>query len=554
MSEQASRGKAPGGLFSEVRRDLPAGLVVFLVAVPLCLGIAQASSAPLLSGLIAGIIGGLLVSAFSKSELSVSGPAAGLAVIVATGITQLGFRTFLLAVVLGGVIQLLLGLLRLGSIAHFFPNAVIKGMLASIGVLITLKQLPHAVGYDADWEGDDAFFEPDGHNTFTAIVDAFGALSPTATAITLLCFTAYLVWPKLQRGPLNFVPPALVVVVMGGLLAALAPMLSADLALSADHLVSLPVLAGPGDLLDAVQTPDFSALSNPAVWTTAVTLAIVASIETLLSLEAVDRLDPHRRISPPNRELVAQGVGNMVSGMVGGLPVTSVIVRSSANVAAGGETRLSAMVHGLLLFLGVVFFAAILNQIPLAALAVVLIFVGFKLTPPSLWKAMWRAGYAQFIPFAATVAAVVVTDLLKGTLFGLLVGVVFAIREQQRGAIVVVKDASRTLIRITKDLTFLNKASLKEVLSDVADGATVIIDRRVVDFIDDDIEEILLDFEDNAEERGIRVQMQLSPRDLERRAALEATHVQVDDDPDEPPAANSGHDAAGRPLAAESPA
>ncbi|MCB9740750.1 MAG: SulP family inorganic anion transporter [Deltaproteobacteria bacterium] len=554
MSEQASRGKAPGGLFSEVRRDLPAGLVVFLVAVPLCLGIAQASSAPLLSGLIAGIIGGLLVSALSKSELSVSGPAAGLAVIVATGIAQLGFRTFLLAVVLGGVIQLLLGLLRLGSIAHFFPNAVIKGMLASIGVLITLKQLPHAVGYDADWEGDDAFFGPDGHNTFTAIVDAFGALSPTATAITLLCFTAYLVWPKLQRGPLNFVPPALVVVVMGGLLAALAPMLSAELALSADHLVSLPVLAGPGDLLDAVQTPEFAALSNPAVWTTAVTLAIVASIETLLSLEAVDRLDPHRRISPPNRELVAQGVGNVVSGMVGGLPVTSVIVRSSANVAAGGETRLSAMVHGLLLFLGVVFFAAILNQIPLAALAVVLIFVGFKLTPPSLWKAMWKAGYAQFIPFASTVAAVVVTDLLKGTLFGLLVGVVFAIREQQRGAIVVVKDSTRTLIRITKDLTFLNKASLKEILSEIEDGATVVIDRRVVDFVDDDIEEILLDFEDNAEERGIRVQMQLSPRDLERRAALEATHVQVDDDPDEPPAANRGHDAAGRPLAAESPA
>lgn len=554
MSEQASRGRAPGGIFSEVRRDLPAGLVVFLVAVPLCLGIAQASSAPLLSGLIAGIVGGLVVSALSKSDLSVSGPAAGLAVIVATGITQLGFRTFLLAVVLGGAIQLALGVLRLGSIAHFFPNAVIKGMLASIGVLITLKQLPHAVGYDADWEGDDAFFEPDGHNTFTAIVDAFGALSPTATAITIFCVTAYLIWPKLQRGPLNFVPPALVVVVLGGVLAALAPMLSADLALSADHLVSLPVLAGPGDLMDAVQTPDFARIADPVVWTTAVTLAIVASIETLLSLEAVDRLDPHRRISPPNRELVAQGVGNMLSGFVGGLPVTSVIVRSSANVTAGGRTRLSAMFHGLLLFLGVVFFAAILNQIPLAALAVVLIFVGFKLTPPSLWKAMWRAGYAQFIPFAATVAAVVVTDLLKGTLFGLLVGVVFAIREQQRGAIVVVKDDARTLIRITKDLTFLNKASLKEILSEIADGATVIIDRRVVDFIDDDIEEILLDFEENAEERGIHVQMQLSPRDLERRAALEATHVQVDDDPDEPPAATSGHDAAGHPPAAESPA
>jgi MFS superfamily sulfate permease-like transporter len=517
-------------LFSEVRRDVPAGLVVFLVAVPLCLGIAQASSAPLLSGLIAGIVGGLLISALSKSPLSVSGPAAGLAVIVATGITELGFRTFLLSVVLGGVIQFALGVLRLGSIAHFFPNSVIKGMLASIGVLITLKQLPHAVGYDADFEGDNAFFEADGSNTFTAIIDAFGALSPTATAITLACVGAYLVWPKLQRGALSFVPPALVVVVLGGLLAALAPLLSPDVALSAEHLVSLPLLAGPGDLMNALQTPDFARIADPVVWTTAVTLAIVASIETLLSLEAVDRLDPHRRFSPPNRELVAQGVGNVASGMLGGLPVTSVIVRSSANVTAGGQTQLSAMVHGLLLFLGVVFFASVLNQIPLAALAVVLIFVGFKLTPVSLWRAMWRAGYAQFIPFAATVAAVVLTDLLRGTLFGLLVGVVFAIRQQQQGAIVVVRDSSRILIRITKDLSFLNKAKLKDVLSEVPDGSMVIVDRRVVDFIDDDIEEILLDFEDNAAERGIRVDMPLSPRAVERRAALEATQVQVEAD------------------------
>ena len=554
MADGSMRPGGHGGLFSAVRRDVPAGLVVFLVAVPLCLGIAQASSAPLLSGLIAGIVGGLVVSALSRSELSVSGPAAGLAVIVATGITELGFRPFLLAVVLGGALQLVLGVLRLGSIAHFFPNAVIKGMLASIGVLITLKQLPHAVGYDADWEGDEAFFEPDGHNTFTALLDAFGAISPTATAITLACVAAYMAWPKLQRGALNFVPSALVVVVLGALMAALAPWLSSELALSPDHLVSLPVLAGPGDLFAAVQTPEFSRIADPAVWTTAVTLAIVASLETLLSLEAVDRLDPQRRISPPNRELVAQGVGNMVSGAIGGLPVTSVIVRSSANVTAGGQTRLSAMVHGLLLLLGVVFFAALLNQIPLAALAVVLIFVGLKLTPPSLWRAMWRAGYSQFIPFAATIAAVVVTDLLKGTLIGLAVGVVFAIRQQQQGAVVVVSDARRVLIRITKDLTFLNKARLKEVLTEIEDGATVIIDRSVVDFVDDDIEEILLDFEDNAAERGIRVQMQLSPAELERREQLEATHVLIDDSHDDPPTASGGHNATEAAPVAESPA
>lgn len=345
----------------------------------------------------------------------------------------------------------------------------------------------------------------------------------------MTCVVAYLVWPKLQRGALLYVPPALVVVVLGGVLAAIAPSLPLGEVLAAEHLVSLPVLAGPGDLWSAVQMPDFLRIGDPVIWSTAVTLAVVASIETLLSLEAVDRLDPHRRISPPNRELVAQGIGNMASGLIGGLPVTSVIVRSSANVTAGGQTRLSAMFHGVLLLLGVVFFAATLNRIPLAALAVVLIFVGFKLTPPSLWKAMWNAGMTQFIPFATTVIAVVMTDLLKGTLIGLFVGIIFAIRQQQQGAIVVEEREGSMLIRLTKDLTFLNKARLKQVLSTIKDGVDVTIDRHVVDFVDDDIEEILLDFDDNAVQRGISVHMKLAPRDLARRAALYATHVLADE-------------------------
>ena len=531
MSTTESTTSAPpdkSGLFANIRRDIPAGMVVFLVALPLCLGIAQASGAPLLAGLISGIVGGLIVGAFSGSQLSVSGPAAGLAVIVATGATELGFTGLLLATVLAGLFQIILGALRLGTIAHFFPNAVIKGMLASIGVLIILKQLPHAVGFDSNYEGDQAFFESDGHNTFTALVDALGALSLPVTLISLACVAAYLLWPMLQRGVLQYVPPALVVVVLGATLATALGWLMPDAGLSADHLVSLPIFDKVGDAVGAIRLPEFGRIGEAKVWATAITIAIVASLETLLSLEAVDRLDTHRRISPPNRELMAQGVGNIVAGLLGGLPVTSVIVRSSANVAAGGQTRMSAMVHGLLLLVGVLFFAAALNHIPLAALAVVLIFVGLKLTPASLWVAMWRAGLTQFIPFAVTIGAVIFTDLLKGTLIGLGVGVVFAIRQQQQGAIVVVSDAGRTLIQLSKDLTFLNKPQLKEILAAIPAHQHVIINRTAVDFLDDDIEEILLDFDECCNERDITVQSQRSLRDVERRAALEATHAAID--------------------------
>ncbi len=511
-------------LFSHAKHDLPAGLVVFLVATPLCLGIAQASGAPLLSGLIAGMIGGLVVAAISKAPLSVSGPAAGLAVIVATGIQELGFRDFLAAVVIAGVLQVLLGTLRLGVIAHFFPSAVIKGMLAAIGILIVLKQVPHAVGYDRDWQGDESFSQADGGNTFSSIFDALGAFTPAAVVITIACALCYVVWPRLQRGPLKQVPTPLVAVVVGGVLVATLPLVWQNGVLAKENLVTLPVYSSFGDVMEAIITPSWAAFTSVAVWKTGATIAIVASIETLLSIEAIDRLDPQRRLSPTNRELVAQGVGNTVSGLIGGLPITSVIVRSSANLQAGGKTRLSAMVHGVLLLIGVVLLPSLLNQVPLAALAVVLIVVGTKLSTPKLWLSMWRQGYEQFIPFLVTVVAVVFTDLLKGTMLGMFVGLCFVFRHQQEHAIVVAKQQGSTFISFVKDMTFMQKARIKSVLRDIKDGETVVIDREHADFIDDDIEEVLAEFAHNAKARNITLEENLTPKDIERRRHIQIGH------------------------------
>ncbi|MCU0656628.1 MAG: SulP family inorganic anion transporter [Polyangiaceae bacterium] len=494
-------------LFASLKSDLPAGLVVFLVAVPLCLGIAQASGAPLLSGLIAGIVAGLVVTLASASPLSVSGPAAGLTVIVATGIKELGLRPFLMSVVLAGGLQVVMGLLRLGGIAHFFPSPVIKGMLAAIGMLIVLKQVPHAVGYDATPEGNLALVQPDGSTTFGALLDMIDHLSPGAMLISLLCTGIMLVWPLLQRGAMTrLVPPALLVVVGGGVVATLLNGWWPGL-LASRHIVRLPLFDSAMAVLAAVISPDFTHVADPAVWRVAVTLALVASLETLLSLEAVDRLDPYRRISPPNRELLAQGLGNVVSGLLGGLPVTSVIVRSSANVQAGGQTRLAAFLHGLLLLVGLLFLAPLFNRVPLASLAVVLIFVGLRLTPWVLWRQMWKAGASRFVPFGATVVAILLTDLLKGTVLGLFVGLFFMIRRQQENAIVVEEREGRRVLRFLKDVTFLQKGRLKEILRTTPTDRPLLIDRRVVDHVDDDIEEILDEYCAEAGRRGVAVEI-----------------------------------------------
>lgn len=505
-------------VFAHLDRDVPAGLVVFLVATPLCLGIAQASGAPLLSGLVSGIVGGLVVSIISRSALSVSGPAAGLAVIVASGIQHLGFRGLLLATMLAGLIQVGVGLARFGDVAHFFPNAVIRGMLAAIGILIATKQLPHALGYDRAAILDDAFDE----GIVEGLRAAFGAVTPAAIAISAICVAVYLAWPRIQRGMLRLVPVQLVAVVVGAVAATILPRLWSGAALGPEHLVALPVFRDLGDVRAALVTPDFSRLLDPAVWTAALTLGVVATIESLLSIEAVDRLDPRRRISPPNRELVAQGTGNVVSALVGGLPITSVIVRSSANVQAGGETRMSAMIHGLLLLLGLLFLPGLLNRVPLAALAVVLIVVGLKLTPVSLWRSMWRAGPAQFVPFAVTIAAIVGSDLLKGTIVGLAIGLLFVVRRQQRNAVTVTTQGDTTLVRFSKDMSFLQKARVKDVLRSIPSEGTVIIDRSQADFVDDDIEELLAEFEATAGERGIDLREELHERDRVRRAAIAA--------------------------------
>ncbi|MBM4281196.1 MAG: SulP family inorganic anion transporter [Deltaproteobacteria bacterium] len=523
------------GLLAHARSDLPAGLVVFLVALPLCLGIAQASGAPLVSGLVAGVVGGVVVAALSGAALSVSGPAAGLAVIVATGIGELGaeaaraaaaqgadpaaaaaagvaagFPAFLLAVVLAGGLQVAMGALRLGAIAHFFPSAVIKGMLAAIGVLIILKQAPHAVGYDKEFVGSDSFTSTDG-NTFSTLAHALNAFTPAAVLTSVLCIALMLGWPKLQRTPLlKLVPPALLAVVGGAAVAA--ALGKAGLVLEGEHMVALPA-----SIADAIKQPAFARITDPTVWKVALTLAIVASLETLLSLEAVDRLDPDRRISPPNRELVAQGIGNVCSGLLGGLPITSVIVRSSANVQAGAKTRLSAIFHGLLLLAGVLFLAPLLNRVPLAALAVVLLFVGYKLTTPALWRAMYKAGPTQFIPFVVTIVAIVGTDLLKGTLVGVVVGLFFSVRAQQKNAVEVKTENGRTDVVFHKDMTFLQKARVKDVLREIPEGSAVVLDRRKVDHVDDDIEEVLDEYAREAPHRDIRLEVLWETGALARR-------------------------------------
>jgi len=501
----------PSGPLRHLGADLSAGLVVFLVAVPLCLGIAQASGAPLLSGLIAGVIGGCVVAAISSSSLSVSGPAAGLAVIVANGIASLGFRTFLLSVVLGGALQIVMGVTRLGGIAHFFPSSVIKGMLAAIGVLIILKQLPHSVGYDHDYEGDESLFQPDGENTFSALMESPSAFTPAAILVSVLCVGVMIGWPKLQRSRfMKLIPSTLIAVIVGAIVMALTASRWPDSS-SVEHMVNLPHFGSAADVWAALTFPDFSRLADPAVWRLGVTMALVASLETLLSLEAVDRLDPLRRISPPNRELVAQGVGNMLAGLIGGLPVTSVIVRSSANVQAGGQTRGAAITHGVLLLVGVLFLAPLLNSVPLAALAVVLIFVGIKLTSPAVWRQTWQGGPDQFVPFVVTVLAVVMSDLLTGTLIGLAVGIAVSIRKQQRNSITVETIDSRQVITFHKDMTFLHKAALKNILQAVPPRAHVVIDRTASDHVDDDVEELLQEFSEQAPTRGLQVEITRKP-------------------------------------------
>ncbi|MBP7776434.1 MAG: SulP family inorganic anion transporter [Acidobacteria bacterium] len=499
--------------FATLKSDLPASIVVFLVAVPLCLGIALASGAPLFAGIIAGIIGGIVVGAASGSPLGVSGPAAGLAVIVLNTIATLGsWETFLLAVVVAGVIQVVLGFARAGVIGYYFPSSVIKGMLTGIGLTIILKQIPHAVGYDADLEGSLAFIGAGGENTLSTLGHMFAAVQPGALVVALLSIAVLLLWerPVVKRFKASlWIQGPLVAVAMGIALNALFTRAFPGLAIEPSHLVQLPVAQGFAGLASLITMPDFSQVTNMAVYTTAVTLAIVASLETLLCVEATDRLDPQKRVTPTDRELKAQGLGNIVSGLIGGLPITQVIVRSSANIQSGGRTKLSAILHGALLLVAVVALPTLLNLIPLATLAAVLLTVGYKLAKPALLAQMYKLGWAQFVPFTVTVVGILATDLLVGIGLGMTVAVFLILMTNYRNPYFLDMKAHRpgdvVRLALSEDVSFLNRAAILRTLNAIPDGTKVEIDARRTVHIDYDVFEILKDFEQTAPLRGIEV-------------------------------------------------
>ena len=495
-------------------RDLSASLVVFLVALPLCLGISVASGAPPLSGLIAGIVGGLVVGATSGSRIGVSGPAAGLAVIVADAITGFGglagggLPIFLAAVVLAGLMQVLLGVIHAGAIAYFFPNAVIKGMLAGIGVIIFVKQIPHALGHDREPEGDLSFEQVDGETTNSELIASLADISPGAVLITLVGLGLILLTarPGFKKIPvLGQVPGALLAVLSGvGLYFAL---LGTGWELSGEHLVDMPIVRSLQGAADLLLFPDWSAFSRTDVWLTAVTIAIVASIETLLCVEATDKLDPRRDVTDTDRELIAQGAGNLVSGLIGGLPVTQVVVRSSANLDAGADTRWSAILHGVWLLVAVLAISSALNYIPMASLAALLMVVGYKLASPQLFMRQWRKGWSQFLPFVITVLAIYFTTLLKGVGIGFVVATLFLLWRNFQTPYFE-NAASSTgdgplVLQLSEHVSFLNKARIRKTLANVPDGAAVVIDASRSRLIDQDVRDVLDDFKIHAVEHGI---------------------------------------------------
>jgi MFS superfamily sulfate permease-like transporter len=490
--------------------DMGSSVVVFLVALPLCLGIALGSNAPLFSGIISGIVGGIVIGVLSGSQLSVSGPAAGLTAIVAGAIIMLpSFEVFLLAVVLCGVFQLILGFVKAGFIGDYIPKSVIKGMLAAIGIILILKQIPHLIGYDSNFEGDQAFLQPNGENTFTGIWSGLARITPVAVLIGVICLVFQFYWGSLvekKGGWMKLVPAPLLVVLLGVGINELVKWQSGAFALRQEHLVTIPVASSATEFFSFFTFPDWSSIINKQIWITGVTLALVASLETLLGIEAVDNLDPQKRITPTNRELKAQGVGNIVSGLIGGLPLTSVIVRSSANIHAGAKTKMSTIYHGFFILLSVAFIPRILSIIPLSALAAILIYTGFKLAKPSLFRAFYRKGWDQFLPFVATVVIILFTDLLVGVLAGLAIGLFFSARSNFKTAVFIVNDNNNYLIRLRKDVSILNKRGIKSKLDAVPENSSVLIDATRADFIDRDIVEMITAFTREAHKKNVRVE------------------------------------------------
>jgi MFS superfamily sulfate permease-like transporter len=493
--------------------DLPAGFVVFLVALPLCLGIALASGAPLLAGVVAGVAGGLVVPLISRAPLSVSGPAAGLVAIVLTGIHEAGtFQAFALAVVIAGALQMLLGIFKAGFVAQFIPSSVIKGMLAAIGILLILKQLPHAIGYDKENMALTAFQVDEDQNTFSLFLHSLTEIEWGAAALSAACVPLLLLWEKTSLRKLHWLPGPLVVVVASTVAAALFTHYVPSMALEQKHLVTLPAVQDAKALFSSLDGPDWAAFLRAEIWMLGVTLAVIASLETLLNLEAIDQLDPLGRKSPPNTELVAQGTGNIVSGLLGGLPVTSVIVRSSANLNAGGRTRAAAFFHGVFLVVAVLFAQPLLNRIPLACLASILLVTGYKLAKPKVFIDMYKLGWNQFLPCMATVLAIVLTDLLRGLIIGMAVGLAFVLRSQTASVFDIEKEGPQLTIRFKKDACFLNRKSLLSTFEQIPENTHVVVDTRRAASVDHDITEAICRFRETARERNIRVEIRgLSP-------------------------------------------
>jgi len=501
--------------FKNLKADLPASIVVFFVALPLCLGIALASGAPLFSGLIAGIIGGVIVGALSGSQIGVSGPAAGLAAIVLTAIGTLGgFENFLLAVVLGGAIQVLFGVLKAGIIGYYFPSSVIKGMLTGIGIIIILKQIPHFFGYDVNLEEGFAFFDVDGENTFSEIINSINNISVGATLVAVIGIVILILWEnvltkkakifRLIQGPL--------VAVIVGIVYFVITKGNEKFGISSSHLVSVPVPDDITSFINQFSFPNFGAITNPEIWIVAFTIALVASLETLLCVEATDKLDPLKRVTPTNRELLAQGTGNILSGLVGGLPITQVIVRSSANIQSGGKTKMSAIIHGLLLLISVILIPKLLNMIPLSVLASILLVVGYKLAKPMLFKQMYELGWKQFIPFVVTVLGIVFTDLLVGIGLGLAVGIIVVlIKSFQNSHFLHIEDKSngkhKIKMTLAEEVTFFNKGAILKELDSLPRDTYLELDVRETRYLDNDIIEILEDFSIKAKNRNIDVKL-----------------------------------------------
>lgn len=503
-----SATQAQPNILQNLRKDMTSGLVVFLVALPLCLGIALASGAPLMSGIIAGIIGGIVVGFISNSALGVSGPAAGLTVLVLNGIEQLGLSTFLLAIIVAGLVQIILSVMRAGIIAYYFPSAVISGMLFGIGVIIILKQIPHALGYDRDYEGDIQFIQSDGFTTLSELTHILNTLSPTAIAISLISLFILLLWEKdwIKQSSLGRVLPGPLIAVITG--AAINQILRSQLperALASSHLVTIPIGEDNLDLFSHLAFPDFSQLTNPAIYTLGCIIAIVASLETLLCTEATDKLDPHKRTTNTNRELLAQGIGNISSGLLGGLPVTQVIVRSSTNVQTNAQTKASTIFHGFFLLLAILSIPALLNMIPLATLAAILLLVGYKLAHPKTLKKMYRSGVFHFIPFIATTAGLVFTDLLTGIAIGTGIAIFSILMENYRMGMYFQRDQKgrTSILHLAEHVSFLNKANLLQVLHRQPSNSELIINAMGAKFIDYDVREIIENFKIEAKDRNI---------------------------------------------------